>query len=360
MTSVLTRLELGEDTGHPFRGNQYTSGESDGKAGDSVRGRAGQNALRTAMVKGLPWSFERDFSQPGGLMEVSEGMRRAAKEEIVTAAGADITKAAMEDEYNEGVRAEMNERYDFGQGHDLDARSYLEQEFLDNWQGTGSPPDTSTMSNEELYGQLMAQQYVDTWAVSAADSDPTSLGLQQATADVLNAESGSFDVHLADFRGETAYAHERATMQAFVQGEYDRTQAFLKENGITEVTLHRGFVSASSYPEPGAQPIDMNPASSWTVDRDTAVEFSYQENGPENGSGNQFSYVLTMTVPASDIISTARTGQGALHEGEVLVRNQPNAVAYWGSASAEYPGEPPIGYDVNDISDGPGVGGSWD
>jgi len=44
-----------------------------------------------------------------------------------------------------------------------------------------------------------------------------------------------------------------------------------------------------------------------------------------------------MTVPAEDIISTSRTGRGALHEGEVLVRNQPGAVAYWNAGGEGSP-----------------------
>ena len=95
--------------------------------------------------------------------------------------------------------------------------------------------------------------------------------------------------------------------------------------------MHRGFYTDGVVlPEPGPYPVSMNPASSWTVDRSTAVMFSDSSEADHN-------FVLTMTVPAEDIISTSRTGRGALHEGEVLVRNQPGAVAYWNAGGEGSP-----------------------
>lgn len=350
MTTVLTRLELGDTDGHPFHGNQYTGGmggDGDGKAGGSIRGDVGNRLLRAAMIEGLPSGgfAPVDARSWESLTDANDAMRGAAKAEIVAAAGADIAKAAE----SGPVRDEMIARY----GHALEPglqeemhlpesaidRDKLETDWMDRQVGGWNRETLATKSDEQLYGEIKAQDFVDSWAQSAAGNSPMSNALQAATADVMGAPSKSYDDYMSKDSGRRRDVGIREemegdTMKVFVQGEYDRTQAFLKDNGITEVTLHRGFSSDVSYPEPGPQRIDMNPASSWSVDRETAEQFS--DNGFSESSGAN-AYVLTMTVPASDVISTARTGQGALHEGEVIVRNQPGSVAYVGSISYNAP-----------------------
>jgi hypothetical protein len=60
-------------------------------------------------------------------------------------------------------------------------------------------------------------------------------------------------------------------------------------------------------------PIDMNPASSWSLARGVAT---YAFGG---------SHVIEMQVPVRDIISTPLTGRGAFGEAEILVRNSEEA-----------------------------------
>lgn len=338
-------LELGDSEGHAFHGNQWTGGKGggeDGKAGETSKGLEGQANLRAAMARGLPRT-DAPIEEDQILMSATEVGRGMAKAEIVAAAGADIAKAAesgpVRDEMNAFVMKTngmppTDERY-----NEL-FRGRLEQEWQDRQVGNWTDEELAAKSNEQLYGGIKAQDYVDTWAGSAADSDSTSLGLQRISAEILDAPSKSFDSYLVyvddDYktmpemqlvaRVDRKLTEEGATIKAFVQGEYDRTQAFLKDSGVSEVTLHRGFVTSTPYADEGNYPIDMNPASSWSVDRQTASDFA---SDIDSGSG----YVLTMTVPASDIISTARTGQGALHEGEVIVRNQPGHQAFVSAAS---------------------------
>jgi hypothetical protein len=278
-------------------------------------------------------------SEEDALISATSTMREAAKSEVVAAAGKDIADAAGKPG---SVRDEMLRQYGYQDeqgGPGLVDRQELERAWSDTTYTTKDSPNAEDLSSEQLYGELKAQQYVDEWAQSAADEHEVSLALQRAAADELDAPSKSFDQYLTDtanmnhaptmetqeeyssrVTGLDTYGDQEATMRAFIRGEYDRTQAFLKDNGITEVTLHRGFSGTEPLPEPGNYPIDMNPESSWTVDHQTAVDFAT----------GVYANVLTATFPASDIISTARTGQGALSEGEVLVRNQPGAVAYWG------------------------------
>jgi hypothetical protein len=317
-------LEFGDVDGHPFHGNQWTGGRGgdgkDGVAEHSDEGFAGTRDLRNAMAKGL--SPRGDTGKESALLDATDEMRGRAKDEIVKAAGADIAKAAISDPE---VHAEMDRAYE--------DRTALTRDWEDRQRGDWTDEELAAKSNEQLYGEIKAQDYVDTWANSAADNDVLSLSLQATTANLLDAHSASFDSYVKEIGGPTnafgldmqdLMAQDGNTMKAFVQGEYDRTQSMLKDNGIDEVTLYRGFSSNTPYPEAGPQSIEMNPASSWTVDHETGTQFAYNEQGT---GGGQNHYLLQMTVPASDIISTARTGQGALIEGEVLVRNQPGAVA---------------------------------
>lgn len=339
---LATEISLGDSEGHPFHGNQWTKGEGglqptldeqardiasmggtrpsdlekDGTAGSTVKGETGARLLRAAMAKDLPDDRPQarlyELDPADALLDMTSQQRATAKAEIVAAAGKDITAAV---ETDPAVKAEYAAWLtDMGYSRD----SYEAGE------------------GEREYGEGKAQAYVDTWAQSAADSEPYSLALQGVTAEVLSARSESFNDYLgSSFSREGGNVSamngvlesEGATMRAFVQGEYDRTQTFLADNGISEVTLYRGVSfgkddPTSPFHEDGKYPIDMNPASSWSVDLQTAAEFA-------DGTGETANaHILTMTVPAEDIISTARTGRGALTEGEVVVRNQPNAQAY--------------------------------
>jgi len=272
---------------------------------------------------------------------VGDQARQHAKAEIVAQRGADLAKAATD---NPAVRAEMRAQYPEGE----DGRARLVTDWLDvQYQGSEHYPTPVGMSDEQLYGELKAQQYVDQWANTAADSDDHSLAMQVATAQELGAPSPAFDRLLATAVGDNTgdpikpsvqevMDEQGHTMQAFVRSEYTATQAYLKDQGITgSVLLYRGMSFGHDDPPipkdwvNGTQsPIQMNPASSWSVDKLTATSF-----GGMGGGGFPLAdpdadlALLTSRVKVEDIISTSRTGRGALSEGEILVRNTPGMVA---------------------------------
>jgi hypothetical protein len=185
------------------------------------------------------------------------------------------------------------------------------------------------MSTPELYGMYKAQQFIDNWATTAADNDFDALAMQTATARALDAPSASFDKLERDLVVRDTDGPEPATMEAFVHGEYNATQDYLRQAGIGPddyVTLYRGVhYGMEDVPSPftkdGTYKAETNPASSWSLVKDVARGFAA---GPDTQSSNSF--VLTTQVKASDIISTSKTGRGALVEAEVLTRNPPGGL----------------------------------
>ena len=95
----------------------------------------------------------------------------------------------------------------------------------------------------------------------------------------------------------------------FVKDVYSQTQKFLAENGIKELTLHRGIgyygKSKEATDVPNEVVVNDKSLSSWTTELGTALGF-----------GNA---VVTTIVPASDVFSMARLGPGSLPEAEVLL-----------------------------------------
>ncbi len=348
------RQDFGDVEGHDFHGNQYTGsrgGQDHTVSGTTVRGETHNRILTAKMLEGTTqavgaehWATDDNLS-PFSLLNHND--RSMAKAEIVEEAGKDIAEAAKNDpEVKAEFEAWANER-NTGQNMDVWKWAAPGETISETAERTGRLDDLV-----DRYGEFKAQQYVDSWANSAADEAYISLALQETAASVLDAHSDSFDKYVGDLDElpshgfhedglpetaretiDEALSENGASMRAFVQGEYDRTQAYLKEQGITELSLFRGVSFGKDDPpspfhEDGVYDIDMNPASSWTVDKSIAEDFAGSGGGgyAEDPTANNF--LLIATVPAEDVISTARTGQGALIEGEVIIRNQSDAQAY--------------------------------
>jgi hypothetical protein len=106
----------------------------------------------------------------------------------------------------------------------------------------------------------------------------------------------------------------QAREKAYLRAEYEATQAWFKERGITHVSLFRGIELDA--PE-GRTTVQMQPASSWTTSYDTAYDFA--STGPDPK-------VLLTRVPVEQVLSTCVTGRGCLHETEVILLGKPTRV----------------------------------
>lgn len=167
------------------------------------------------------------------------------------------------------------------------------------WAVAGTP------EAEALVREAATSTLVNQWAQTSNDSNPCSLAMQQAAAEQFNLENYAEWRRMdGDLSAATTAAYEANgdVYGAFLQAQYDNTQAQLKAAGIESLTVYRG----SSIGEGGVSEVTTRPMSSWSTSFDTATRFT--------SSG----LVYRTEIPASQILSTAGTGFGCLNEFEVV------------------------------------------
>jgi len=168
---------------------------------------------------------------------------------------------------------------------------------------------------------------VNLWADTSGDSDVDAAKMQLAVARELgltNAETDHLQRNIKAAHGGpvTLKGKEEEQLRAFVRAEYDATQAWFKEQGITHVSVFRGVSDDDDELGYGFETVTMQPASSWSTDLQTAWEFS------QNGSKPK---VLTARVPVAKVLSTCVTGRGCLAEQEVILLGTPTKVRVYGA-----------------------------
>jgi len=172
-----------------------------------------------------------------------------------------------------------------------------------------------------------AAQRLAVWAKTSGDSVADAVKQQRAVAEEFGLKDAATE-HMLDGKGAGFQGASKPgdLDRAFARAEYENTQAWLKENGFTEVTVFRGMYDAEHINAQGMgqgvpDVVNMQPASSWTVDLDTAIDFAQM-----GGRGRR---VLVTKVPASRVLSTAVTGRGTFTEREVLLLGGPTDVLSW-------------------------------
>jgi hypothetical protein len=105
----------------------------------------------------------------------------------------------------------------------------------------------------------------------------------------------------------------------FLRTMYNNTQDQLAAAGVKELTLYRGqgHYKGLSRDQEGEDTLKSRPIGSWTYDKAEGRKFANMNaNGP---GGKKGAVVFSATVPASRIVSCARTGFGCLGEKEVTI-----------------------------------------
>jgi hypothetical protein len=173
---------------------------------------------------------------------------------------------------------------------------------------------------------------VDTWASTSGDSEPVAVGMQKAIAKELAYDFSDLpkaDIeHLGKYeqtynlsanpnevfrlRGIEETVANSSAIREVIRAQYEATQDYFKSQGIKEITLHRGFISEAGVKSSDSEDLNLQPASSFSMNRKTAEMFA--DNLSSNISG-----VATVTVPVSRILCTAMTGMGCITEQEVVV-----------------------------------------
>jgi hypothetical protein len=208
---------------------------------------------------------------------------------------------------------------------------------------------TAGMTLEEVGAHQVATQLQDTWMSSASDSNPVSWGLQFAVGDRLGIDTSAAESYLAGHPEITgtnyasllgmyppsggwsssveqarAVADSPAT-KAYVDQVYNDTQALLKSQGVTEVSMYRGVGDSGgqfSGQEGTNMRVNLNPVSSFSLTSETARTFAQSSSDAFGEHG----YILETTVPADRIFSTSFTGPGCLGETEMIVSGGPTDV----------------------------------
>ena len=204
-------------------------------------------------------------------------------------------------------------------------------------------------------------ELVATWAGSSSDTQPDSIALQMAVAQQFGVTPTPFIVQAAadqanpdhvqsstasSYPNVASFADRMADATPFVQAMYSYTQETLASQGISEVTVSRG-VGFPDLPNPVStgpaadaydlnqtvvdayrdaaatnivpSTLDQNPISSWSLNESTAMQFAeYQATGSYAGKTGD-AFLLTATIPADRILSTAATGIGCQSEYELTV-----------------------------------------
>lgn len=207
----------------------------------------------------------------------------------------------------------------------------VDDELLKAVIGSTEPMDADHAEShhpKELRRGVAVQGIVDAWAGSSGDSDPVPVGIQQAIQKVLAEQvpelAQASKSHLGNYSGGSStnkYETEdmvanHPVVHAVVKAQYAATQEYFKKRGITELVLHRGYSQKAPVENTDDATLVLQPASSFSFDRDTADSFAMGAIGRNKG-------IATIRVPVARVFSTPITGIGCLSEQEVVVLGGP-------------------------------------
>lgn len=192
-------------------------------------------------------------------------------------------------------------------------------------------------TNSEFAKQTI-RSLINDWALSSGDSGARQVSMQMVAKELFG---GRVDHLLKNFdisripeseiglrnkvkSGARELAKEMQEVnvkakKAFLMAQYDETQSYLKEKGITELVVYRGQHGVKSKLENGAKiDLDMQPMSSFTMNPNIAKRFANSSSSP-NPKIQVHPSIIATVVPASRILSMPNTGYGCSEEAEVVV-----------------------------------------
>lgn len=256
---------MGEGSGHPFRGNQWTSSGGGSTGGSSTSGGSTDIDLDSSKVNRL---FEDGLS--AGVL----------KDKAVQATAGEMSKLIGKPGY-----ASEKEMASYGQQRNVYPNRY-------------SDPTQNTVDN-----------FNASWAESSSTSRE-SIAAQRAAID----EFGLEDTNTSRFKDLSTGPSERgnelkSVARTVIRGQYEATQGWLVENNIKEVTLYRGMMEVPIEND-GEMEMRLQPLSSFSADPGVALQFAI------DGSRG---VMIAVKVPADRIVSTPFTGFGSKREKEVVV-----------------------------------------
>lgn len=174
------------------------------------------------------------------------------------------------------------------------------------------------------------QQVLDGWASTSTDDSAHAIALQRIAAKEFGVSIGNLERNLPkSWKAADEVIHtDGALMGRVLRHMYKHTQEELVKAGIKEVTLSRGLhIEEKHVPKELSAPEALgirrrentvhtvsNPISSYSVSLQLAERFARNIK-----NWDEIPVILVGRIPASRILSTARTGVGCLNEYEFVV-----------------------------------------
>lgn len=181
----------------------------------------------------------------------------------------------------------------------------------------------------------LESRLVKSWASSSGDSNVVSVAMQVAVRDTFGMKdedlaltaltsldkvgnaggiynAAASRLYLGGLGSPPPSDVMREGLKEFIAGMYRSTQADLAARGITEFAVVRGMTIGDDKSVGALVNTSMQPASSFTTRMAIADQFT---QGGDNGSGTLY----FARVPASQVLSTFRSGWGCTGEREVVV-----------------------------------------
>jgi hypothetical protein len=171
-----------------------------------------------------------------------------------------------------------------------------------------------TPEANQLLREGSSNYFTKTWAQTSNNENSLSLAFQDVAKEhfgLTNTADWQIDKSVRDRVDALINAHSDI-YKTILQTQYDATQAFFKERGITEITLFRGVREYATGSTVSASNIEtaLRPLSSFSTSTRTALGFAKSYNN---------SAVFQYTVPVERILSMPGTGFGCYEEYETVV-----------------------------------------
>lgn len=211
-----------------------------------------------------------------------------------------------------------------------------------------------TPEAQQQIRETAVSNLVSNWSGTSNDTAPQSLALQETVAKEfgLTGHAGWPTDEWTQHQTDGLILAHGDVYRDFARTQYDQTQAYLKGEGVTEMTLARGWAWTVDDPTPqwaqaapagnSVATVETRPLSSWSSDAGAAHQFAVR--------GLDLSAVTYQTVPVERIFATPLTGIGCLNEREfVVLGGKEQVVVARGKALTASAGVP--GYDARTLNE---------
>jgi hypothetical protein len=184
----------------------------------------------------------------------------------------------------------------------------------------------NTPAGRESLATDAMRDIISEWASSSGDSNTLSVGMQLAAKEEFGLEKSYTKFETHTMKG----AHDKylsdpdikAGMKAFLRTQYNHTQEFLKDAGITHLPIIRGMSFADNSPvdhiefnTPTKAKMQLQPLSSFSSSATTAEYFT----GTVTGGKGKIRVLTAAMIPVERIMGCVQTGFGCMSEKEFIV-----------------------------------------